>query len=269
MRKKISVVRRAHPDVSNEVAFVALAQSHGRASEAAAVLHLSRAKEEATLVTTMLDVDSFIRLTREAADARRRSRQLKEQQPTLTTEPQRKVVLRAHHQAREENQQQQQGHLTHHLQQWKQRHEGAAVQQQQRAGSFLSSESAGFGGLSDGNTNASVDADCRGVGVAPEKTGKIDRGRRRRLRGRPVPTEIDQNRRRMWSRGSESSPTLLPPIARLTDGTPPTPKTLKTVLATSTSVALEIPEGFGLTAEFGRSMNRDSDQEHAVKSTKR
>lgn len=280
VRKRISVVRRAHPDVNNEVAFVALAQSYGRASEAAAVLHLSRAKEEATLVTMMLDVARFISLAREAAEARRRSRQLEERQSRTTVgDPQSKGILQAHRQGgedKQEQQQQQQGsHLAHHMQQRERRHERTVQQRKKRDGSVLSSEVVDCGGFDGGNANINANADAnasgRGVGVEPETSGKtVDRERRGRLRGRPVPTgSVDQSRRRMWSRGSESCPTLLPPIVSLADGTPPTPNTLKTVLATSTSVALGIPEGFGLTAEFGGSIRRASDQGHAIKSTKR
>lgn len=64
-----------------QVAFVALAQSRGRASEAAAVLHLPRAKDEAALVAMMLDVRSFIALACETAERRRLGRVGEERRP--------------------------------------------------------------------------------------------------------------------------------------------------------------------------------------------
>lgn len=206
--------------MSNEIAFVALAQSHGRASEAAAVLHLPRAKDEASLVAMMLDVSSFIALTREVAERRRRSRKLEEQhRQEINRNTQRPI----------------------HPPTQKKRRKKIPSSRHEMSTSDGISGSVGGGG-NDGNSGGSGCSDGNQKKTSAEQgSGVVDYREQAHCRGEP--TEIYSGSR---SRGSGSPPALLPPLVGLTKGTPPTPRTLKTVLSTSPSVALGIPEGFGL-----------------------
>lgn len=237
----MSVVRRAHLDISNEVAFVALAQSRGRAAEAAAVLHLPGAKDEAALVTAMLDVTSFIVLTRDVAERRRQSRQLEKQHRQPLNRIRNKTASHAHrHQQLQHDRQHSHGaHQTRQQKQWDQR----VGQQRCREGPFFPHED-GVSGDPDGGAGG------RGEDNA---TGQVDREVNReqlwQLQRENSASGGDGSRGELQSRGSGSAPALLPPLKGLTDGTPPTPNTLKTVLLTSSSVAPRIPKVFGLATE--------------------
>lgn len=233
MRKRMSVVRRAHPDVSNEVAFVALAQSRGRSSEAAAVLHLPRAKDEAALVAMMLDVAAFVARAREMAEARRRSRQLEKHRRVATkaaaardpsssrrTSPEGE---RSHHSSEREREREQQ--------RWR-RHHGHAPAWR---GADRSSPPEG------------------GAAAAGRIEGVAESGRYQHQHQHPFAEGNSGSRGELQSRRSDSAPSLLPPIERrLTEGTPPSPGSLRAVLSTSTSVAVEVPRGFGLVSEAAR-----------------
>lgn len=233
MRKRMSVVRRAHPDVSNEVAFVALAQSRGRSSEAAAVLHLPRAKDEAALVTMMLDVVAFIALAREMAERRRRSRQLeKHRRIVAARDPPYCSPNEGRPYPSEQEQLEQQRDQRH------RRHE----ERQSPA-------------WHEADSTSQLQGDSTIVGIA-------DDGRYPRQHHHQHPRRLAEAdgrcRGQLHSRMSDSAPSLLPPIeGRLMEGTPPSPSSLKAVLSTSTSVAVEVPPGFGLISEAGRAPKGD------------
>ncbi|CAM9521706.1 unnamed protein product, partial [Discosporangium mesarthrocarpum] len=72
LRKRLSLIRHAHQDVSNEVAFVALALERGRGAEAAAALHQPRAKDEATIVSLLLNVGALIKQVKDDIESRRK-----------------------------------------------------------------------------------------------------------------------------------------------------------------------------------------------------
>ncbi|CAM9323713.1 unnamed protein product, partial [Choristocarpus tenellus] len=80
IRKQLSLIRHAHPDISNEMAFVALAQLGGRAAEAAAILNQPQAKDEVRVVTMVLDIGVFIAHARDSAERRRHDRQHQRQE---------------------------------------------------------------------------------------------------------------------------------------------------------------------------------------------
>lgn len=257
----MSVIRRAHPDVSNEVAFVALAQSRGRSSEAAAVLHLPRAKDEAALVAMMLDVTAFIGLAREAAERRRRSRQLEHQRRRMETVAGGAAKRPAHHH---------QGKGEHRQPSWRQhqhqqeerychpedhRRDGTEDQQclnnymweqQQRRRKQGAEQRSGHEWAKD-------DASTGVIGDAAENSWHSQRNKQD-YGAEPISAGGDAGRSRgeAQSRRSDSAPSLLPPIEGwLTEGTPPSPSSLKTVLSTSTSVAVGVPSGFGLASVAG------------------
>ncbi len=215
VRKRMSVVRRAHPDVTNEVAFVALAQSRGRSSEAAAVLHLPRAKDEAALVTMMLDVAASIDLAREAAERRRRLRQAeKQRRMAAARDPAAAADGESLHQFHHQHQHQ---HPRPYPHEDERRHDCCHPRHTQHP--------------------------------LPETNGATW----------PPPAIADEHgggggsRGELQSRRSDSAPSLLPPIeGSLTTGTPPSPGSLKAVLSTSRSLAVEVPSGFGLAPGAGR-----------------
>lgn len=312
--------------MTNEIAFVALAQSRGRASEAAAVLHLPRAKDEAALVTMLLDVTSFINVARETAEERRRGARTKrqgivEEEEEEGQQQQQRRWRRARHKRHLQHDQQRSQHppqphphprqQRHCLQQQsccssnnsggnsQQQEEPSASrcysQNQQRPqsrqgrekkrlrrreeaeeekedlscsldGKFrrLSGNDAGDHSYSrygdDGGDGGTSEGD-----VIVEKFGVVSRRQQQRGidgrgKGPRMKGEGDSGggggggsplgaREVLRRRSSGSAPALLPPlVGELTacDGTPPTPETLKTVLATSTSMAPDIPREFGL-----------------------
>lgn len=229
----MSVVRRAHPDMSNEVAFVALAQSRGRSSEAAAVLHLPRAKDEATLVTMMLDVAAFIAFARATAERRRRSRQVEKHRRTVAARDPPHCsppYKRSHPSAQEQENEHQQRHH--------------AREQRPPPAWPAATPSSQF----EGN-----------VAITGHIDGGADNGRCQHQHQHPQPlTEDGGSRGQLHSRRSDSAPSLLPPIeGRLIEGAPPSPGSLRAVLSTSTSIAVEVPRGFGLVSEAGRAPKGD------------
>eukprot|EP00903_Cladosiphon_okamuranus_P008481 g8148.t1 len=224
VRKRVSVVRRAHPDVSNEVAFVALVQSRGKSSEAAAVLHLPRAKDEAALVTMMLDVAAFAALAREMAERRRRSRQIEKHRRMVaaTNPPNRSPQDDGRSHPSEEQEQ-----ATENEQQQR-----LVAHEQRQPPVWPATPSSQFEG----------------------DVGDTDNGRCQHRHQHLQPfAECGGSRGELHSRRSDSAPSLLPSIeGRLIAGTPPSPGSLRAVLSTSTSVAVEVPRGFGLVPEAGR-----------------
>ncbi|CAM9321588.1 unnamed protein product [Ectocarpus sp. 8 AP-2014] len=261
VRKRMSVIRRAHPDVSNEVAFVALAQSRGRSSEAAAVLHLPRAKDEAALVAMMLDVTTFIGLAREAAERRRRSRQLEHQRRRMELVAGGAATRPAHHHQGKGDHRQPSWRQHQHQQEerychpedhrrdstedqqslnnymWEQQQQRQKQGEEQRSGHEWGRDDASTGVIGDAAENSwHSQRNKHNYGAGPTSAG----GGAGRSRGEAQ------------SRRSDSAPSLLPPIEGwLTEGTPPSPCSLKTVLSTSTSVAIGVPSGFGLASVAG------------------
>lgn len=241
MRKRMSVVRRAHPDVSNEVAFVALAQSRGRASEAAAVLHLPRAKDEAVLVTMMLDVAAFVALAREMAERWRRSRQLEKHCRTAAARdpphPGQKEERSRPSTRQDLDQREQRDQRDQQDQQDQQDHGHEQEQPPPRSGADPSSQSKG-------------------------EVAHRARNRHHHHRSQHLHSLAESNggsRGELQSRRSDSAPSLLPPIERrLVEGTPPSPCSLRAVLSTSRSVAVEVPRGFGLALEADLAPNGDA-----------
>lgn len=242
MRKRTSVVRRAHPDVSNEVAFVALAQSRGRSSEAAAVLHLPRAKDEAALVAMMLDVAAFVALAREMAEARRRSRQVENHRRMMVAaaaaaaakdpSPHRNSPKgeRSHHPSEQEREREREQEQQQQRRRRRQRHHG----HEPAAGRIVE-------------------------GIPDNDEGRYRHHRqhhhhhRQQYHPQPFAEGSGGSRGELRSRRSDSAPSLLPSIeGRLTEGTPPSPGSLRAVLSTSTSVAVGVPRGFGLIPEAAR-----------------
>lgn len=296
IRKGLCIIRQAHPEVSNEVAFVALAQSQGRASEAAAVLHLPRAKDEAALVATMLDVRSFVALACETTERRRLCRLggRLECLPSFSAQPFQTAYAdetREHEREKNDN-----GHYHRHhqnlkhqprrrrtrwSQQQQQQREQQREQQQRRfcrkarrhrrrgeeellGVSTDDSESSSSKtvvtnqrqgrqllGFERADTSAAATAPDRGVDKDVDPGGGEGKGKQNHgyCRGHAVQRHNDgavRDDAEGRGRSASAPPAVLPPLVGLDDGTPPTPNTLKTVLATSTSVAVEIPTGFGL-----------------------
>ncbi|CAB1115927.1 unnamed protein product [Ectocarpus sp. CCAP 1310/34] len=267
VRKRMSVIRRAHPDVSNEVAFVALAQSRGRSSEAAAVLHLPRAKDEAALVAMMLNVTAFIGLAREAAERRRRSRQLEHQRRRMETVAGGAAKRRAHHH---------QGKGEHRQPSWRQHehqqeerychpeyHRRDGTEDQQRLNNYMCEQQQRRQKQGEeqrsGHEWAINDASTGVIGDAAENSWHSQRNKQD-YGAEPISAGGDAGRSRgeAQSQRSDSAPSLLPPIEGwLTEGTPPSPSSLKTVLSTSTSVAVGVPSGFGLASVAGVASKRE------------
>lgn len=272
VRKRLSVIRRAHPDVSNEVAFVALAQSHGRASEAAAVLHLPRVKDEATLIATMLDVTSFVSLARHEAERQRRRRQLEELQGTTKHRPSQcsshEIFQHQHlNNDHPHHQHNHQGLAQCTQQQQEQRHHRRG-QQSRREKSALPNNVCACSDIHGVSRDASGNGGQRKEGVAVEQTGAPDSNPQVYRRERAIAAESSGSRDELQSRGSGSAPALLPPLVGLTDGTPPSPNTLKTVLSTSGSVALRIPKEFGLTPHVHDAVTKASVRGHGHNTTR-
>ncbi|CAM9702539.1 unnamed protein product [Ectocarpus fasciculatus] len=280
VRKRLSVIRRAHPDVSNEVAFVALAQSRGRSSEAAAVLHLPRAKDEAALVAMMLDVAAFIGLAREAAERRRRSRQLEHQRRRMETVAGGAAKRPAHnHQAKGEHRQQPSHQRQHHRQQEErcshpQDHRRDSTEDQQRLKIYLweqqQRQKQGEEQRS-GHEWARDDASTGVIGDAAENSWHSQQCNRQDYDAEPISAGGGAGRSRgeAQSRRSDSAPSLLPPIdGWLTEGTPPSPSSLKTVLSTSTSVAVGVPSGFGLASVAGAASKGEGENIVRVRGSK-
>ncbi|CAM9781750.1 unnamed protein product, partial [Ectocarpus sp. 12 AP-2014] len=267
VRKRMSVIRRAHPDVSNEVAFVALAQSRGRSSEAAAVLHLPRAKDEAALVAMMLDVTALIGLAREAAERRRRSRQLEHQRRRMETVAGGAAKRPAHyHKGKGEHRQ---PSWCQHQHQQEERcchpedHQRDVTEDQQRLHNYMCEQQQRRPKQGEeqwsGHEWARDDASTGVVGDAAENRWHSQRNKQD-YGIEPISAGGDAGRSRgeAQSRRSDSAPSLLPPIEGwLTKGTPPSPSSLKTVLSTSTSVAIGVPSGFGLASVAGVASKRD------------
>ncbi|CAN0097826.1 unnamed protein product, partial [Sphacelaria rigidula] len=265
VRKRLSTIRRAHPTVSNEVAFVALAQSRGKASEAAAVLQRSRIKDEATMVATMLDVTSFIDLACKVAE-RRRFYRLAEEEKTQRQQRQNRrsrccrlpLSPQYHHQQSELRELRGDLQAYHQFHQHQHHHgcSGDHCDNVRRSDSTTSADS---------NLTQEEREDQR-FKVEPfdsgaDFIGAVEiRGDSRSNRagddeyGGEKQSTSRENHSRTTARGSRGPtgspvpPAVLPPLVGLADGsdTPPTPNTLKTILATSTSVAVAIPSGLGL-----------------------
>lgn len=255
----MSIIRRAHPDISNEVAFVALAQSRGRASEATAVLHLPRAKDEAALVTMMLDVAAFISLTRETTERRRQSRQLEKHRRMVAVQQRQEARYLRNQGHRRDNNQEQQLLLDQDIRQGQQQHGDEPRQCQPEGGEQHGRSLGGLHGGYECGGNATTT-----LGHASGKT----RRRQHQYQHQHQHQHLHQHQHQILaridpadgndgsrgeSRRSGSAPSLLPPIeGRLTEGTPPSPDSLKAVLSTSTSVAVEVPNGFGFTSQAER-----------------
>eukprot|EP00752_Nemacystus_decipiens_P010417 g9284.t1 len=250
VRKRMSVIRRAHPDVSNEVAFVALAQSRGRSSEAAAVLHLPRAKDEAALVAMMLDVAAFVALARETAERRRRSRQLekhrrskmaaagaREPAPSFPSHRPKEELSRHPSEQEREHEQEQRWRYHGHAPAWREADDSSSQLEggADTTGRRIVERDAGEGRYHDHHDHHHHQHhDQHHPQRFAESSGGGSRGE-------------------LQSRRSGSAPSLLPPIeGRLIEGTPPSPASLRAVLSTSTSVAVEVPRGFGLVPEAAR-----------------
>ncbi|CBN79032.1 hypothetical protein Esi_0165_0065 [Ectocarpus siliculosus] len=278
VRKRMSVIRRAHPDVSNEVAFVALAQSRGRSSEAAAVLHLPRAKDEAALVAMMLDVTAFIGLAREAAERRRRSRQLEHQRRRMETVAGGAAKRPAHHH---------QGKGEHRQPSWRQHqrqqeewyshpedHRRDSAEDKQRLNNYIWEQQQQRQKQGEerrsGHEWARDDASTGVIGDAAENNWHSQRNKQD-YGAEPISAGGNAGRSRgeAQSRRSDSAPSLLPPIEGwLTEGTPPSPNSLKTVLSTSTSVAVGVPSGFGLASVAGVASKGEGGKIVRVRSSK-
>lgn len=215
------------------MAFVALARSRGRASEAAALLHLTIAKEEAALVAMMLDVRSLIDLACETAERRQSSRRIVEirkfprQHEDYDPHPRGKPQHRRWMGKLPNNH----GRARRHLPpQW----EGQPAQ-----GSQPGLSEPGVEDDSEGGTISHVDR------RSAEDYGGSN-GRASRDEGFGGGSD---------GRRSNSAPSILPPIVMgLVHESPPLPNTLRTVLATSTSVAVGIPVELGLTHDGSRKL---------------
>lgn len=249
----MSIIRRAHPDVSNEVAFVALAQSRGRASEATAVLHLPRAKDEAALVTMMLDVTAFIALAREVTERRRQARQLEKHRRMVAAQQQQaaRYLRNQGHQRDSKQEQQQQLPLDHDMRQGGQQHGDEPRQYHHQPEGGGDQHGHSLGGVHGGYEWRGGDG-TTAVRHASGETHRRQHQHQHQVLARIAPSDRNDGSRGE-SRRSGSAPSLLPPIERrLTEGTPPSPDSLKAVLSTSTSVAVEVPNGFGFTSEAER-----------------
>lgn len=248
-----------------QVAFVALAQSRGKASEAAAVLQRSRIKDEATMVATMLDVTSFIDLACKVAE-RRRFYRLAEEEKTQRQQRQNRrsrccrlpLSPQYHHQQSELRELRGDLQAYHQFHQHQHHHgcSGDHCDNVRRSDSTTSADS---------NLTQEEREDQR-FKVEPfdsgaDFIGAVEiRGDSRSNRagddeyGGEKQSTSRENHSRTTARGSRGPtgspvpPAVLPPLVGLADGsdTPPTPNTLKTILATSTSVAVAIPSGLGL-----------------------
>lgn len=210
------------------MAFVALAQSLGRASEAAAVLHLACTKEEAALVTMMLDVRSFITLACEAVERRYLNHLVKRN---------------THHRGSQHSHLRLEDHQPQQLRLQQSKYMGGRQHQHENLESKHSN-------LPESSPSANKLFGVESIDI----NGPIEIGDRATSGGRRIKQgehdkpflHGDHVIMNPESPGSHIAPTILPPLVGLVHGTPPTPNTLKTVLATSTSVAVDIPTGFGL-----------------------
>lgn len=257
VRKRMSLVRRAHPDVSNEVAYVALAQSRGRSSEAAAVLHLPRAKDEAAMVTMMLDITTFISLARQAAETRRRSRQLEKQRRMVAAAGRGAAGSPFRRKGRGDGEPPPQSPPSPRQRLEKERWrsgggwEGDATDADRCVGLAATARS--------GNGRQRVRPGKQRRNVSAELLPKEPRYRNTNgsISG-STSSENGGSRGKLQSRRSDSAPSLLPPIeGSLTEGTPPSPGTLKAVLSTSRSVAVKVPRGLGFAAVEAGAPNND------------
>lgn len=306
--------------MSNEVAFVALAQSRGKASEAAAVLHIPRVKDEAALVAMVLDVSSFIVLAQDASEKRR-----EEQRPHQDVDGRTPGTSVRHHSPpnprhiaglRRRTYKAGEGVHSHERKPQKrcdecisqhrdyfrhgvhrihpqpkrrrplqcypddprsstqrQQQPGQSARQRRRPAEDLPSQNEACAHCDQ--TTYSCDSRgqreegevfMHGAGERSEAASLVLQRQHARRRSRPPHERAEAHCNRsgddLHSRGSSSAPSLLPPLAkRLISGTPPTPETLKIVLATSTSIALDIPEGFGLQSKTdGRAKSRRCDE---------
>ncbi|CAN0002080.1 unnamed protein product, partial [Hapterophycus canaliculatus] len=246
----MSLVRRAHPDVTNEVAYVALAQSRGRSSEAAAVLHLPRAKDEAAMVAMMLDVTAFIGLARQAAERRRRSRQLEKQRRIIAISGRGAARVLSRRKGTLDG-----GLLQSPPSQRQQ------LQEERRSGGGWEGDATDAAGY-DGDTAPGRRNTCQ-QRLRPEQHQQMTSAEVLSKKDRNINTQSSNNnnssdngegRAKQQSRSSDSAPSLLPPIeGPLIEGTPPSPSSLKAVLSTSRSVAVEVPKGLGFTRGAGAS----------------
>lgn len=235
------------------MAFVALAQSCGRASEASAVLHLANAKEETELVSTMLDVRSLINLARETAEKRSRSR---------SRERYRSSGL---HGDRVQDGGDQSSRRARPSTRLETRGLERRIQNEGDQQIPDSEESLAANGTQGTECYRALRKDVLELGGnkadmrPPDMHDTYDHPGSTRHGGRDARNSEDG--------GSDSAPpTILPPLVGLVQGSPPTPETLKTVLSTSTSVAVGIPVGFGLSR---KSSERVVDPEYLVVSEKR
>lgn len=216
--------------MSNEVAFVALAQSRGRTSEAAAVLHLPRAKDEAQLVTRMLDVKAFLTRARYVAEEQRllRMKQGRHQQH---------LAARRIHQSPDGRE-----HETILHSEWaKYFADQAEAEAPAQCGLNRRDPTRGHAVEGSHERSGVFKHDSNDHGDHRSAGEYCDRAPRRG----DMPSRRDDRHAQAMAT-SISAPALLPPLTDLIDGTPPTPETLKTVLSTSTSVAAGIPGTLGL-----------------------